>query len=236
MAPRFLIGSLAALALAGAASQAMADCKFDRLVEVPVTMDGLRGTVATKINGHDATFGIDTGAFFSTVATDAAAQFGMKKSIAPFGLTVRGIGGAARDAEAVSADDFTFAGAGFKNIQFLVGGRVSDNGSAGVIGQNVMGPFDMEYDFANGVMRFFKADGCSKGNLAYWSSGMAVSRVALDSPGRYMQAVVARAKVNGREIRVQFDSGAPVSFLSRRAAGRAGIEISTEGVTSAGLT
>ena len=55
MVPRFLIGSLAALTLAGAASQATADCKFDRLVEVPVTMDGLRGTVATKINGHDAT-------------------------------------------------------------------------------------------------------------------------------------------------------------------------------------
>ncbi|HEY2356944.1 MAG TPA: aspartyl protease family protein [Phenylobacterium sp.] len=236
MVPRFLIGSLAALTLACAASQATADCKFDRLVEVPVTMDGLRGTVATKINGHDATFGIDTGAFFSVVATEAVAQFGMKKSAVPFGMTVRGIGGGERDAEAAIAENFTFAGAGFKDIEFLAGGRFSSNGSVGVIGQNLMGPFDMEYDFANGAMRFFKAHDCSKANLAYWSSGMALSRVPLDSPGRFMQAIIAKAKVNGREIRVQLDSGAPVSYLSRRAAARAGIEISTQGVTNAGIT
>lgn len=233
---RLLIGSLAGLAAAGLASQATADCRFERIAEVPVTMNGLRPTVATKINGHDTTFMIDTGAFFSMVAKDAAVEFGMKKSGTPFGLTIRGIGGAERSAEAVSADTFAFAGAGFKNIQFLAGGRVSDGGSAGVIGQNLMGPFDMEYDFANGMMRFFKAEGCEKRNLAYWSSGLAVSKVPLDAPGRFLQAVVARAKVNDRSIRVQLDSGSSVSYLSRHAAARAGIEIGTEGVVSGGIT
>ena len=236
MKQRLLVGPLAGLALVGLASGAAADCKFQKIVEVPVTMNGLRPMVATKINGHDTTFMIDTGAFFSVVDKDAAAEFGMKKSGTPFGLTIRGIGGAERDAEAVSADAFTFAGAGFKNIQFLTGGRVADSGSAGVIGQNLMGPFDMEYDLANGVMRFFKAEGCGKANLAYWSSGMAFSRVSLDAPGRFMQAIVATAKVNDRTIRVQFDSGSPVSYLSRRAAARAGIQISTEGVTNGGIT
>jgi len=231
-----LIGLLAGLAFAAAASQAAADCKLQKIVDVPVTMDGLHGTVPAQINGHDTRFTIDTGAFFSVVGSDAAAQFGMRKSSVPFGMVVRGVGGSERDASAVTADTFTFAGAGFKNIQFLTGGRVDNSRSAGVIGQNVMGPFDVEYDFANGVMRFFKAEGCAKANLAYWSSGMALSRAPLDVPGRYVQAIIAKAKINGRLVRVQFDSGAPVSYLSRHAAARAGIQIGAEGVTSGGLT
>jgi len=231
-----LILALSGAALLSAVPAAAAECKLQKIVEVPVTMHGLRGTVPTQINGHDATFTIDTGAFFSSVDSEVAAQLGMKKSVAPFGLEVRAVGGAARDAHAVSADTFTFAGAGFKNIQFLEGGRVGGSGSAGILGQNVMGPFDVEYDFANGVMRFFKATDCGKANLAYWSAGMALSKTPLLGQGRFVQAVVASAKVNDRALRVQFDSGAPVSYLSRHAAARAGIEIGTDGVASAGIT
>jgi predicted aspartyl protease/Flp pilus assembly protein TadD len=199
-------------------------------------MEGLQPTVAAALDGHDTHMLIDTGAFFSVVSTDAADRFGMRKSTAPYGLEISGLGGKTRDARAVTADNFTFAGVGFKSIQFLVGGRVGGGDVSGVIGQNLMGPFDVEYDFANGVMRFFKADGCGEANLAYWSTGMAVSWVTVEDQGRYTQSVLAKAQVNGRTIRVKFDSGSSVSYLNRRAAAAAGVAISNDAVTAGGIT
>src|SRR6476659_4311811 len=86
------------------------------------------------------------------------------------------------------------------------------------------------------MMRVFTAKACGKANLAYWASGLARSRIPLDARGKYLQAVVANAKVNDRPIRVQLDSGSPVSYLSGHAAARAGIQVNAEGVTSGGIT
>jgi tetratricopeptide (TPR) repeat protein/predicted aspartyl protease len=236
MTIRPLILALALAAIALAAPPAFAECKFQKLAEVPVTMDGLRPIVTAKLHGQDAKFMIDTGAFFGFVSDDAAPRYGLKKSIAPFGMTIRGIGGGQADARAVEADSLEFAGARWRNIQFLAGGRVGHGEVVGVIGQNLLGAFDMEYDFANGVLRFFKPDGCEKSNLAYWSSGMALQRISFDNPGRFVQQVKTQARVNGQSIRVTLDSGSPVSFLNRTAAARAGVEPNSPGVVDAGVT
>jgi tetratricopeptide (TPR) repeat protein/predicted aspartyl protease len=228
----FLVLSAAALA---AASPALAECKLQKAAEVPVTMQGLRPVVAAKINGQDTRFIISTGSVFGGVSDEAAARLSMKKSIAPFGMTVRSLGGQSADARAVEAD-LTFAGAQWKNMQFLVGGRAGTGDVAGVIGQNILGAFDVEYDFANGVIRFFQPEGCDKANLAYWSSGMALQRIQLDNPGRFLQHVKSTAKVDGHTVKINFDSGASVSYLSKPAAARLGIQPQNEGVVAAGLT
>jgi tetratricopeptide (TPR) repeat protein len=225
----------AAAALLAAGPAAQAECKLQKIGEVPVTMEGLRGVVSVKINGHDTKLFVDTGAFFSTVSDDAAKAFAMRPTIAPFGMEVRGVGGATRDARAVKADEFTFANAGFRNIEFLVGGRVGNGEISGLVGENIFGPFDVEYDFANGAIRFFKPEGCSDANLAYWSAGKALSRIHLDIPGRFLQHIDTTAEVDGHSIRVMLDSGAPLSTLNRNAAARAGVQISSEGVVAAGV-
>jgi len=223
------------LGAAGQAAAADKKCQLVKMLEVPVTMEGLAPTIPASVNGHETHFMIDTGAFFSVMSSDAADRFGLKKSVAPFGMSVRGVGGTTRAAEAVRADNFAFAGAGFKNIQFLVGGRIGGNDVSGVIGQNIMGPFDVEYDFANGVMRFFKARDCGDANLAYWSAGKALSRVNIEEQGHFVQSVLVRAQVNGQSIRVKIDSGASLSYLNRRQAGYAGVQIRDNDVTSGGL-
>jgi len=227
----------AAVTLSAAGQAAAADkCQMVKILEVPVTMQGLQPTVPASVNGHETHFMIDTGAFFSVMTTDAADRFALKKSIAPFGMSVRGLGGNTRAAEAVRADEFNFAGAGFKNIQFLVGGRMGGTDISGVIGQNIMGPFDVEYDFANGVMRFFKAKDCGGDvNLAYWSAGKALSRVNIEDQGQYVQSVLVRAQVNGQTIRVKIDSGSSLSYLNRRQAAYAGVQIKDSDVTSGGI-
>jgi len=236
MAWKSLLLTLAVGGLAAAASPVFAECKYAKLAEVPVTMEGLRPIVTAKLNGQDAKFMIDTGAFFGFVSDEAAARYGLKKSVAPFGMTIRGIGGGQADARAVEAESLEFAGARWRNIQFLVGGRVGQGEVAGVIGQNLLGAFDMEYDFANGVLRFFKPDGCDKSNLAYWSAGMPLQRIPFENPGRFVQQIKAQARVNGQSIHFTLDSGSPVSFVNRTAAARAGVEPNSPGVVDAGAT
>ncbi|MGZ6019952.1 MAG: aspartyl protease family protein [Phenylobacterium sp.] len=227
-------GVLAALVLAQPAAGA---CQFKKIAEVPVTMDGLQPTIMVKINGQDAKFLVDTGAVFGGVTPSTVAQFNMKHSIAPFGLVVTGVGGSRRDAQAARADSFVFAGVGFHDTDFLVIGRVGANGVAGNIGENLMGPFDVEYDLANGVIRYFKPDGCSYDtNLAYWSQGKALSRLSIIEPTNILTKVITNAKVDGHTIKVKWDSGSWLSVLNRSAAGRAGIQINSEGVTAGGVS
>jgi tetratricopeptide (TPR) repeat protein len=231
-----LIAMLAAfgLALAPAAARAAGSCKFQLAASVPVTMRGLQPTIATKVNGHDAAFILDTGAFYSSVVEDAAEPLGMKRTTVPGDLMLKTVGGSEHAARVVEAQDFEFAGIKLHKQQFVVVGRIG-GGAVGLFGQNLLSSFDMEYDLANGVVRYFKATNCGDANLAYWSAGKPFSRVALVNPGVYLLRVQANAKVNGHGIKVTFDTGSPVSFISRRAAGWAGVTGDTEGASAEGV-
>ena len=178
---------------------------------------------------------VDTGADFGGVTADVAAKYNMKHSIAPFGMTVQGVGGSKRDLQAAMAD-ITFSGMGFRNIDFLVVGRIGGGGIVGNIGENLMGPFDVEYDFANGVMRYFKVSGCGDSNLAYWSAGKTVSKLQILDPTNILMKVITYARVDGHLLRVTFDSGSSLSVISRNAAGRAGVQINSQGVVNGGLS
>jgi tetratricopeptide (TPR) repeat protein/predicted aspartyl protease len=228
--------ALSALALFAAGS-ASAACQFAKIADVPVTMDGLRPTIMTKINGQDAKFLVDTGAFFSGVTPETVAKYGLKSTIAPFGMMVQGVGGQSRDLRAVRADSFSYSKVGFRNTDFLLLGRIGGDGIAGNIGENLMGPFDVEYDLANGVIRYFQATGCGyDANLAYWSAGLVVQRLSIIDPTTMLLKVITNAKVDGHTIKVTFDSGSSSSVLSRTAAARAGIQVNSEGVANGGIS
>jgi tetratricopeptide (TPR) repeat protein len=227
--------ALSALALA-AAGPAFAACQFQKIADVPVTMEGLRPTIMAKINGQDAKLMIDTGAVFGAVSPETAAKYGMKRAVAPYGATVKGVGRAQRDLRAVAADTFSFSSVGFHDTDFMVVERAGGAGAAGVIGENLMGPFDVEYDLANGMIRYFQATGCGDSNLAYWSQGLSISRLSIIDPTGILLKAVINARVDGHLIRVKFDSGASLSVLNKSAAARAGIQTTSEGVTSAGVT
>lgn len=233
---RFLAFAAVAAGLFTATS-AQAACVFGKVAELPVTMRGLRPTVTVKINGQDAVFIIDSGAFFSMVSDDAAQRFGMKSTMAPAGLRLRGVGGGEAAAKVVRAQEFRFADTPFKDVEFLVGARVGGAEIVGLLGQNILGALDVEYDLANGYLRFFKAKGCQDANLAYWSAGKALSRVALkDDDGIILAKVRTAAKVDGRSITVNWDSGSPLSVLSRPAAARVGVKPTSEDVVPAGVS
>jgi tetratricopeptide (TPR) repeat protein len=233
-----LIAQLIGIALiwfsSGPEAAAAAGCQLGRVAELPITMSGFRPLVAAKINGQDARFVLDSGAFYSMMSDATAAEYSLKLLVAPFGLKLQGIGGAV-ETHLARVKDFALAGAVIHNIEFLVGG--SEVGGEGLLGQNFLTQWDVEYDFSKGVVRLFRPDGCSKTLLAYWiSPGQHYSITPIESASQSRLHTIGEGQVNGHSIRVMFDSGAYTSVLSLRAASRAGIQPDSPGVVEAGYS
>ena len=67
-------------------------CTLARVAELPVTMLGTRPMVHAAINGTDALFIADSGAFFNTLTPAAAEQLKLRLEPAPFGFAISGVG------------------------------------------------------------------------------------------------------------------------------------------------
>lgn len=73
-------------------------CKIGLWAELPVTMSGTSPIVHALINGRDAPFIADSGAFFNTLTPAAAAEYQLKLKMAPVGMYVSGSAGIPRRA------------------------------------------------------------------------------------------------------------------------------------------
>jgi tetratricopeptide (TPR) repeat protein/predicted aspartyl protease len=230
-----LIGTLG-LALASAGAFAASACKLGVLVQLPVTMQGLRPLVPIKINGMDAMFMVDSGAFFSMMSAASAAEFGLKLRPVPSpNFSLIGAGGSIKP-QLTSVNHLTLGGVTFsKSWDFLVGG--SEVGGAGLLGQNLLRIADVEYDLADGVIRLIRPEGnCGAANFVYWGKeGEAFSVMDIDWATPQHPHTMGTAYINGTKIRVIFDTGAATSILTLHAAERAGIKPDSPGVLPGGF-
>lgn len=230
-------GLLLLLVAAASPTHAAGHCKVTRYGVMPVTMMGTRPVLSGTINGQAVHLVADSGAFFSMISADAARRLGLRLSELPFGLEVHGVGGEERAKRAI-AREFTLEGLGskpIKDIEFIVGGNVFSEGIDGVLGQNVLGFADTEYDLANGHILLMKADDCRETNLAYWSKGQDVGVLSFEPVTAAEPHLIARAQLNGKTIRVMLDTGASTSMLALDAAERAGFDRNDPKVTAGGL-
>lgn len=222
---------------------ALAACNL-KTMDVPVKMEGLRPLVAGKVNGEPVQFLLDSGAFFSTIDAGFAAKQKLKVAtgeklgtrLGPaFETLASGAGGTDRVAGVVVAPTLEFASAKFTNVPFLA----FDFGDAhGLLGQNFLRQVDNEYDFKNGIMRMVRAEDCAKTELAYWAKpGTSYSVSPLEPTSRDLNAHnVAIIWINGEKMKAYFDTGAATTFITTRAASRAGVKTSDPGVKRAGFS
>jgi tetratricopeptide (TPR) repeat protein/predicted aspartyl protease len=213
-----------------------AECKR-AAVDLPVTISGTRALIDVKINHQDVRLMVDSGAFFSMMSAAMAEELKLKIGPAPYGLSLRGIGGATQPSVG-TAKVFTIANVDIPNVEFLVGGSEAGSASSGLLGQNFLVNWNVEYDLAKGAIRLFKDTDCSKQFLAYWAvqaqQPYTVTNIEKVTP-RYPHAI-GHAYINGEKIKVLFDSGAFKSVLSLKAAARAGVKVDSPGVIEGGLT
>jgi tetratricopeptide (TPR) repeat protein/predicted aspartyl protease len=223
-------GLVAAFLLTTAAA---AKCQLEQIGVMPVEMQGLRPMISTKINGVDARFVVDSGAFYSTISSDAAAQYRLPVTPAPgHAFYITGIGGSEK-AGIATAESFEFLGTSLQNVRFLTIEQTFGS-AAGLIGQNLLRISDVEFDLANGIVRFIKPVGCADQPLAYWAVSTPYSSVDLQYMDLAQSHLLSTAMVNGKRITVLFDSGASHSLLSLEAAQRLGITPDSPRVTFLG--
>jgi tetratricopeptide (TPR) repeat protein/predicted aspartyl protease len=231
-------GALAAVALALVAhpARAAAVCKLHKLLELPVTMVGTQPTVPVTLNGKPARFLVDTGAFFSLITPAAAARYALKV-VPDYRLEYGGVIGAGGRAEAkvTNVADFGLGGVSYHAADLVVVDGLGRQ-IEGVLGQNLLGSADVEYDLANGVVRIFKPEQCADRVLAYWAESTASRLDMIVNTSDPSHKIEANGSLNGQKLRVMFDTGASRSILTLKAAERAGVTPQSPGVVSGGQT
>lgn len=229
------IGLLSLLSIPAFASE---KCELLRYGELPVTMQNMRPLVKGTINGQPALFEMDSGAFYSMLTHDAAEKFDIRWSFT-MPLALRGISGQIK-ARVGRTKDFTLEGlAGGRvlhRVEFVVGSYTAADGIDGVIGQNILGNADAEYDLANGIVRLFKIKGCLHMNLAYWAGAEPIVTMPITGPSRKDEQIIGHALLNGKPIRVLFDTGSTDSTLTLHAAKRIGMSPGGKDMVAAGLS
>jgi predicted aspartyl protease len=217
---------LSCIALGLAAAPAQAECSITTLTKLPVTIARRTPMVPVTINGQRIELIADSGAFLSFLSPDTAARLGLALRPAPPSLNLWGINGKVQAslalAKSVVIGDITLP-----NAVFIVGG--GDIKEGGLLGQNILGLADIDYDLAHGVIRLLRTDGCDDADLARWAAGKPYSTLAL-APAGTLRHVIGTVKVNGKPVRAVFDSGTPFTILSLRAAARVGITPRSPGV------
>lgn len=206
-------------------------CKVGQMAAIPVTMQGMRAVVDTRINGRPAPFILDSGAFFSNIWPAVAHEFDLPQQPLPNGMRLGGIGGGT-DATVATVRHFSLAGLDIPNVQFTVAG--SDIGQSGLIGQNVLGLADVEYDLPGGMVRLFKPMGCGRAAMAYWTKGQPFFEIPIETKEAAHNHTVGTVELDGAKLNATFDTGAPQTVLSLRGAARAGVHPGGPGVEAAG--
>jgi tetratricopeptide (TPR) repeat protein/predicted aspartyl protease len=201
---------------------------------MPIDMQGPLPVVSTKINGAEARFVLDSGGYFSIISDDAAARYHLQaKSVTSGSFYIRGVGGNER-ARIATVNSFEFIGIPVPKVRFLVVDQSFGDDYAGFLGQNVLRFSDVEYDLANGIVRFFKPVGCEKQPLAYWAVSTPYTTIDLQPVDSYDDHLRGTAMINGKSLSVIFDTGASRSYVSLEAAARAGITPDSAGATYLG--
>jgi len=236
---RALLGALLlALTALEASAAGPGKCSIARLPDIPITMSGLSPTVHAQVNGRDALFIADSGAFFSLVTPAAVQEFHLTPDRSIQGLYVEGIGGT-EGAQVARAATFALAGLDktFEKVDFIVAGSSFGGAAVGLLGQNFFRIADVEYDLANGIIRLVQPRDCGKDTpLAYWAADTHKPYSVIDIDFATAQQPHTRsvAYLNGTRIHVLFDTGAGSSLLTADAARRAGITPASQAVTPGG--
>lgn len=198
-------------------------------------MHDLTPIVHAQLNGKDALFVADSGAFFSSVSAAAVSEFQLQIDPRYQDLFVSGVGGS-EYARIARAQTFTLLNTTINKVDFVVAGSYFGVGAVGVLGQNLFRIADVEYDLANGVIRLVQPKDCKNMPLAYWAPDehKAFSTIDIDVATAREPHTTGVAYLNGQKIRVTFDTGAGVSLMTLDAAKRAGITPTSPGVIDGG--
>ena len=206
-------------------------CRFQNYAKANIDIKNGVALISSTINDQPAQFLMDTGATSTMLMPSAIDKFGLVKGNMN-GRLVEGVSGEARQYYA-QVQNYTIAGLKGGRHNFLVMGATSDSKSqAGVIGVDFLFQDDLEVDFANKVIKFFKPLNCKTTTLSYWSDSAQTVELQKMSSSDFRDTVIV--EINGKKLKALIDTGATYSVLSFQGAQKLGVTTHSEGVTPAG--
>jgi tetratricopeptide (TPR) repeat protein/predicted aspartyl protease len=226
---------LLGLPCGGLRAETKSSCQLAQITDLPIKLDGHSTLVAAKINGVDAQFRLDSGAFWSLLSLAATKQYGLSVNYHQVeGLTIVSAGGS-MSVGLTTVKNFTVFDVPFKYMDFIVVGEQLDASAVGLIGQNLLRAFDIDYDLGHSQVRLFIPKDCAKSMLAYWTApGDKLSVVTMERTNALSPHTTTPAYLNGEKIRTTLDTGASTSMLTLEAARHAGLTPASAGVVPGG--
>ncbi|MDE1145726.1 MAG: retropepsin-like aspartic protease [Azospirillaceae bacterium] len=209
---------LASLLPVGAALAGVADCRPNPVGELPVHLEHGLPIAEGVLDGKPVRALVDTGSARHMVSLAAAERLGLdfQKRLAP----------------GVNLGQGDWVKAGSMQADLKVGPweghrlrlQVVDAGDFGagvdmVLGQDMFVQTDVELDLANGVIRFFKPEGCEGVPLAYWSKTYAEATSRSRAFGGFSLSRVL-VTLNGLDFWARLDTGVTASAVQTRLAHR----------------
>jgi tetratricopeptide (TPR) repeat protein/predicted aspartyl protease len=197
-------------------------------------MSGTSPLVPAKINGGEVYLIADTGASYNNLTAGTVAQFKLRSETPNTNAYTTGIGGT-QTIVVTTVKSFSLAGLTVPNVGFTVIDNELGPQAAGLLGENILGFADGDYDLGAGSIRLVRPSGCGDKPFVLWDVAKPTSIMPMEPSTGLFKHIVGDAYVNGKRIRVMFDTGASTSLLSLDAARRAGISTDGPGVSPGGL-
>src|SRR5262245_50590801 len=150
--------SLCLLAVASAIAQPVyaADSCARRLVAaLPITVSGMRPLIAGTINGQPVNFVVDSTELSSVLSLESALKLGLKTHPRPVEITANNASGAERGGR-TTVRELAIAGMEGrlpKGANFVVVAHKFTPEFVGLIGREMFGNADVEFDLAKGAIR-----------------------------------------------------------------------------------
>ena len=213
-----MAGAFGILAL-GVTGSASAACKLNVINQYHVTMDTNEPLADVTINGLHVRFKVDTSSASTLISRRGAEALGLKARRMREAF-VPGAGGGDVPGEAF-IEELKLGDAVTHNSNMMVFGEGDASAPyVGVLGQDMLGQGDLEFDLANGVMRVIQPKGCGGDQVVYWGKAYSVAPMVTSDDSGDVKVYVG---LNGKRALAQLDSGVVVSVVALSAAGRAGV-------------
>ena len=215
-----------ALALAGAA-RAEKTCQLRQIGELPVTVDG-QATVEARIDGQPARMMIDTGSAMTLLTRPTARRLGL--ALRQYrGVEFYGIGGK-EPMESARLKEFKVGDMVARDYDMVVTGGENLGDAQGLLGAYFLLQADVEFDFPDGKVRFFKPQDCQGDQVVYWGKAYSVVPMV----GTTNNEIEISVLLNGKPTPAEMDTGMPATLVTLEGAAKAGVTPTSDGVSAAG--
>lgn len=156
---------IAAFCLAPAwAAPALADCSLTKVTQMPLLSLGKHYAVMVGIEDVVRPMMVDTGAEATTLKASVAKELSLKEDPAHGGV-VAGVGQTGGDfhrnviPSTLAFGDLVYHGRSTV-VATMDDGKTAEGDSIGLLGDDILSQFDVEFDFPSHMLTFYRASGC----------------------------------------------------------------------------